>query len=169
MIPLLAVLALSARALACPPGTEHRGGVPPEAYEEWCEGKDPAGGPRREGPARVYYDDGGVWREESFREGWRDGPFVEWHRSGRKATEGAFARGEKNGPWRIWYESGALEEEAEWRDGVRHGRFAAYWPNGQRRSSGRHCGGTQCGTWKTFDENGREIGTVEYGEQRLAP
>ncbi len=170
MILLVAALALGAPPpLACPPGTERRGGAPPEELAEWCEGKDPAGGPRREGPAREYYDDGGVRLEETFREGWRDGPFVERHRNGRKAREGAFARGEKAGRWTVWFESGAVEEESEWRDGVRHGPFTAWWPGGKRRTQGRHCGGAQCGTWRSFEEGGREIGSVEYGEHRLAP
>lgn len=170
MIHLVAALALGALPpLDCPPGTARRGGAPPEELSEWCEGKDPAGRPRREGPAREYYDDGGVRIEESFAEGWRDGPFVERHRNGRKAREGAFDRGERTGPWKVWFESGTVEEESEWREGVRHGHFAAFWPNGKVRTLGRHCGGAQCGTWKSFDEEGREIGSVEYGEHRLSP
>jgi antitoxin component YwqK of YwqJK toxin-antitoxin module len=159
----------AAPALDCPPGTEHRGARPPEGNEEWCEGKDPAGGPRREGPARTTYDDGRTWIEERFREGLRDGAFVEWHRNGVKAREGAFTRGLKSGRWTIWWESGNVEEESEWRDGVPHGEFAAYWPTGKRRTVGRHCGGAQCGTWRTYDETGKEIGRVDYGEQSLAP
>jgi len=169
VIALLAALALAAPPLVCPPGAERRGAVPPEGYEEWCEAKDPAGGPLREGPARIYYDDGGLWVEETYRQGWRDGPVVEWHRNGRKASEGSRARGEKSGRWTIWYASGAVEEESEWREGVRHGAFAASWPNGKKRTVGRHCGGAQCGTWKTFDESGRELGSVDYGEHRLTP
>lgn len=165
----LALLFAALPPLACPPGTQRRGGAPPEAFEEWCEGKDPAGQPRREGPARTYYDDGGPWVEERFREGLRDGAFLERHRNGRKAREGAFRAGRKSGPWKVLFESGAPEEESEWRDGVPHGRFAAYWPRGPKRSEGRYCGGAQCGKWRTWDETGRLLGEADYGEQSLAP
>ncbi len=161
----LAVGAGAPPPLACPAGTEHRGAAPPEAYEEWCEGTDVAGGARREGPSRTYYDDGSVWIETAWRAGERDGPFVEWHRGGVKAREGTFANGKRTGRWSTWWESGRLEEESEWRDGVRHGRFVAYWPTGVPRTEGRHCGGAQCGTWRTWDEAGREIGKVDYLEQ----
>jgi hypothetical protein len=155
--------------LSCPGGTERRGAAPPEGFEVWCEGKDPAGGPLREGPARIYYDDGSLWIEEAFREGRRDGPFVEWHRNGAKAREGTFARGAKAGKWTLWRESGQVEEESDWRDGVPHGRFIAFWPSGEHRTEGRHCGGAQCGTWRTFDEAGKLLGSVDYGEQSVRP
>ncbi len=155
--------------LACPAGTERQGGTPPELLEEWCEAKDPYGNGRREGPARTYYDDGGLSREERFHEGVRDGPFVELHRNGRRAREGAFAAGRKVGTWRVFFESGAPEEESEWREGSAHGRFVAWWPGGARRTEGRHCGGAQCGRWRTFDRDGRPLGEVDYGEQTLLP
>ncbi len=141
----------------------------PDLFEEWCEAKDPYGNGRREGPARVYYDDGGLWKEERFHDGVPDGPFVELHRNGRRAREGAYAAGRKSGTWRVFYESGALEEESEWKDGSAHGRFVAWWPGGARRTEGRHCGGTQCGSWRTFDASGQTLGQVDYGEQKLVP
>ena len=79
MIALALLLLLAAPPpLACPKGAERRGAAPPEGFAEWCEGKDVAGRPRREGPSRTYYDDGGLWVEERWSEGERDGPFVEW-------------------------------------------------------------------------------------------
>ncbi len=168
-LALTVFLASLAEPKGCPAGSDRRGAAPPEGYEEWCEGKDPAGRPWREGPARTYYDDGQVWIEEGFHEGLRHGPFVEWHRNRVKAREGAFARGLKTGRWTVWWSSGALEEESEWREGMPHGRLTAYWSTGKRRIEGRHCGGAQCGTWRSYDETGKEIGIVEYGEQSLAP
>jgi len=172
VIALAAALLLAGGTLPpleCPAGAARRGAAPPEGFEEWCEAKDPAGRPLRQGPARTWYDDGRPWTEASFREGLRDGPFVEWHRSGAKAREGAYAAGAKTGAWIVRGESGRVEEESAWRDGVPHGRYVSYWASGARRSEGRHCGGAQCGTWRTWDEAGREIGAVDYGEQRLTP
>jgi antitoxin component YwqK of YwqJK toxin-antitoxin module len=167
-----AVVALALAAtppLTCPKGLEHRGAAPTDGYEEWCEGKDAYGNGRREGPARTWYDDGGVWLEQSFREGILDGPFVERHRNGRLAREGAYVRGRKVGTWKVWFASGVLEEQTEWRDGATHGAFAAFWPSGVRRTEGRYCGGAQCGRWRTFDAEGKQVGEVDCGEQRLRP
>jgi antitoxin component YwqK of YwqJK toxin-antitoxin module len=167
---VLALLAVAAAPpLVCPKGTELRGAAPPDGFEAWCEGKDPYGRGRREGPARTWYDDGAPWVEQSFRAGILDGPFLERHRNGKLAREGAYAQGRKVGTWRIHRESGALEEESEWRDGMPHGRFAAWWPSGAPRTEGRYCGGAQCGRWRTFDQEGKPVGEVDYGEQRLVP
>jgi antitoxin component YwqK of YwqJK toxin-antitoxin module len=161
-LALTLAVALAAEPLACPDGTVRRGGEPPVDFAEWCERKDAAGLAVRHGPSRTYYDDGGVWTEETFRDGVREGTFVEYHRNGRKAREGGYARGEREGRWTIWYESGVVEEESGWSAGVRDGAFASYSPSGKRKASGRHCGGPQCGRWLTFDEEGREIGSAEF-------
>jgi hypothetical protein len=174
-VALAAALAVAAAPapppLACPAGAQRAGAAPPEGNEEWCEAPIPemTDKKRREGPARVYYDDGRLWVEESFHAGERDGPFVEWHRNGAKAREGRFARGLKDGAWTVWRDSGRVEEESHWRAGVPDGRFADYWPNGKPRTEGRHCGGAQCGRWSTYDETGKLAGSVEYGEQRREP
>ncbi|HTN52038.1 MAG TPA: hypothetical protein VML50_06515 [Anaeromyxobacter sp.] len=166
---LLALLLAGTPPLTCPPGHERRGAAPTDGYAQWCEGVDPYGNGWRDGPARTWYDDGAPWIEETWREGERDGPFLELHRNGKKAREGAFVHGRKAGRWRTWYESGELEEDSWFVGGVRQGEFASYFPNGRRRTLGRHCGGAQCGRWRTFSEDGREVGTVDYGEQTATP
>lgn len=169
-MPLLALaVAAQPAALVCPAGTERRGDAPPDGFEQWCEGRDGFGRPRREGPARTWYDDGGIRLEETFKGGELDGPFVERHRNGKPAREGTYARGRKAGTWSVFFESGVLEERSQWRDGAAHGPFASYWPTGALRTEGRHCGGVQCGRWRTFDPGGKLVGEIDYGEQRLVP
>ncbi len=171
LLPLVLAAAVAAvlSPLDCVKGTERRGSGPPDGLEEWCEGKDPYGRPRREGPARTWYDDGALWIERGFHEGILDGRFRERHRNGKVAREGAYAMGRKVGIWRVFFEAGGLEEESEWLDGMAHGRFVAWWKTGAIRTTGRHCGGAQCGRWRTFDDAGKPLGEVDYGEQRLTP
>ncbi len=171
MIPgaLVALALAAAPPLECPAGAVRRGAPPPDDLAEWCEREDPLGRARRDGPARTWYDDGGLWLEERWKDGDRDGPSVERHRNGRKAREGAFAAGRKTGRWTTWLESGAVAEEATWRDGLLHGPFTTWHANGAKRAEGRYCGGVQCGVWRTWDEAGRELGAVEYGEASLVP
>jgi antitoxin component YwqK of YwqJK toxin-antitoxin module len=159
----------AAPILDCPPGTSLRGGAPPEQFEAWCEGKDAAGQPVREGPSRSWYDDGVVRTDERWAGGRRDGPFVEYHRNGTRAREGRYAADEKVGTWTLWYEQGGLEEVATFARNHRDGPFTSYYRTGKRRAEGRHCGGAQCGRWISWDEAGRELGRVEYGELRATP
>ena len=172
MILLALTLALAAPPpLACPPGTIRRGAAPMEGFEEWCETPEREGveGGKREGPARTYYDDGGLWVESSYRDGKLDGLFVERYRAGKKAREGAYQAGLRTGPWTFYYEDGTVQEEAGFTKGVPDGHFADYWPSGKPRTSGRRCLGVQCGKWLSYDESGRLSGSVEYSEQSGAP
>ena len=171
MILLALALALGAPPpLSCPAGTVYRGAPPTEGYEEWCEAPASEGrAARREGPARTWYDDGGVWVESSYHEGLLDGPFLERYRGGRPAREGRYQAGLRTGAWTIYYQDGTVEEESSWTRGVPDGRFADYWPGGKPRNTGRKCLGVQCGTWRTYDDSGQLIGSVEYGEQRASP
>jgi len=163
---LAAALAAGPRPahLECPAGAEHRGAPPPDDGAEWCERRDLYGHAVREGPARAWYDDGGLWIEERYREGERDGPWLEHHRNGRKAREGTYSRGRKTGRWSVWYESGTCAEEASFREGTLDGPFRAWHENGAKRTEGRYCGGIQCGPWRTWDDAGRELGSVEFDE-----
>jgi antitoxin component YwqK of YwqJK toxin-antitoxin module len=99
----------------------------------------------------------------------RDGPFVEYHRNGKKAREGAYAAGRETGRFTLWYESGQVEEESEWRDGVPHGIFVSYWRSGTKRAEGRRCAGASCGTWRSWDERGTLLGTTELAVPRDVP
>jgi antitoxin component YwqK of YwqJK toxin-antitoxin module len=167
---LLAALLAAAPVPDCPAGSALVGGAPPEAFEAWCEGRpDAYGHPRRHGPSRSWYDDGALHVEERYHEGKRDGPYVEYHRNGRPARAGSYALDDLTGRWSVWFESGQLEEQVEYLRSLRHGRFAAWHRNGQRRTEGRFCLGQQCGTWITWDEQGRELGRMEFGEQRATP
>jgi hypothetical protein len=170
MLAPLAAALLAAAPVECPAGTAPKGGAPPDLFEAWCEGRpDSYGRPRRHGPARTWYDDGGLRTEEHFTEGKRDGRFVEYHRNGKRAREGTYALDEKVGTWTIWFEDGSLEERCDWARNVPHGPFTAWHRGGKMRSEGRYVLGGQVGRWTTYDEAGREIGRVDFGERRLTP
>jgi antitoxin component YwqK of YwqJK toxin-antitoxin module len=168
---LLAALLLAAGAGSplCPPGSTPAGGPPPDGWEAWCERPDVSGKPRRHGPSRSWYDDGGLRSEATWRDGILDGPFVEYHRGGLRARQGEYREGEKQGMWRIWFQSGVLEEEAEFERGRLQGRFASFWPNGRKRAEGRFCLDIQCGRWTSWSEDGAELGSVVHEEIRGTP
>jgi MORN repeat variant len=161
--------AAAAEPFSCPAGAERQGALPPDGFEVWCERPAEAPGQRREGPARTFYDDGGLAKASAFRRGRLHGTFTEWHRNGKPARAGAYEDGEREGLWTLWYEGGRVEEECAYARGERHGRFASFHPNGRRKVEGRYCRGVQCGTWTTWDEEGRELGKVQYEEIRGTP
>jgi hypothetical protein len=158
----------AAASSACPRGTERVGAPPPEGYETWCERPD-VPPPRREGPARTWYDDGGLAKASEWKGGKLDGPYLEWHRNGKLARAGSYRADEREGTWTLWSESGAKEEEATYARNELHGPFGTWWPNGRRRVEGRHCRGLQCGKWITWDEQGHELGKMTYEEIRGTP
>jgi hypothetical protein len=159
----------AASPFACPPGTERMGAAPPQGFEVWCERPDQPSARRREGPARTWYDDGGLAKANAFKAGLPHGPYAEWHRNGRPARTGAYVDGERDGVFTVWSEAGVKEEECGYARGARDGRFATWWPNGRRRVEGRFCHDLQCGTWTTWDQDGRELGRARYEEIRGTP
>ena len=169
MTAILAGLLFLLAPLPCPPGAVPAGRSPPLGFEEWCERPDRAGVARRHGPARTYYDLDLVHVESTWRDGALDGPWVEWHRDGKKAREGRYRAGERHGAWTFWYEGGAVEEEVAFDMGRRHGRFVQWWRNGKKRTEGRFCYGLQCGRWVTWNEDGLELGAIQYEEIRGSP
>lgn len=168
-LALAGFLAAGPAPLACPAGTEYRGARPMEGFEEYCVRVREDGKDVREGPSVTYYDDGGVRVESRYRDGKLEGAFVERHRGGRVARQGAYEAGQRVGVWRLHNERGTLVEESGWTKGAADGAFRAFWPNGKPRTEGRHCHGAQCGVWRSFDEDGKLQGSVEYGEQRDVP
>ncbi len=184
---------VAAAPFSCPVGTERRGAVPPDGFEVWCERPGNPPGAARDGPARTYYDDGGLAKSTAFRDGLPHGPSVEWYRDGGPARAGLYQDGKKEGTWTAWYEgsggppkampgggasadadmppapSPRASERCGYAGGEREGPFVAWWPDGKRRTEGRFCQGLQCGSWTSWDEAGHELGKVRYEEIRATP
>lgn len=169
MTPLLLGVLLAVKPFTCPPGTLPAGTPPPFGNAQWCEGTDPSGARKRQGPARDFYDVDLVHVESTWRDGQLDGPWVQYHRDGKKAAEGAYRAGEKHGPWTYWFESGQVSEEIGFAMGRRHGRFVQWWPGGKKRTEGSFCFGLQCGRWTTWNEEGSELGSIVYEQIRATP
>ncbi|AEW93806.1 hypothetical protein SCATT_14350 [Streptantibioticus cattleyicolor NRRL 8057 = DSM 46488] len=47
----------------------------------------------------------------TYRDGFEDGPSVEWFPGGGKLSEGVVRKGIPVGPWRMWHVNGELAEE----------------------------------------------------------
>jgi pimeloyl-ACP methyl ester carboxylesterase len=62
----------------------------------------------------------------NYRSNMKEGPYTEWHRSGRMRFKGHFTKGRLDGASTDWYESGQKEAEQSWVNGQLHGRVR-YW------------------------------------------
>ncbi len=77
--------------LECPESTHPAGVPPPRGTQVWCESSD----------------------------GQKNGRYLRYFSSGKKAEEGEFRNGKKHGRWIEYYEQGGERERTEWRKGVK--------------------------------------------------
>lgn len=57
----------------------------------------------------TFYEDGSPRSKAELDEDRLHGPARTWHRGRRLASEGEYARGERQGPWRFWNDDGSLD------------------------------------------------------------
>lgn len=79
----------------CPAGLEAKGRNVSQRITKTCE-RDGV----RDGPAWVWFEDGGLHMEQSWSDGMLDGPFRVHHSNGVPRWEGTFRRNREVGVWR---------------------------------------------------------------------
>ena len=134
------------------------------------------------GPYVRWYRNGVVAEEGEFRDGERDGVFIERFDTGQMKSEIEWEAGQVHGTKREWSDIGFVKKEAEFRHGVLHGRYATYgmvledqrfvrisgrfdegvkvgpwtyaYGGGEKRDAGEFVNGLREGLWTTWHENG---------------
>jgi antitoxin component YwqK of YwqJK toxin-antitoxin module len=81
---------------------------------------------KKSGSFTFYYDNGQVAATGQYADDVPDGSWTWSHRNGQKATLGQYHAGQPSGPWRWWKEDGILANEKTYvesslRDGLKHG------------------------------------------------
>ena len=66
----------------------------------------------------------------SFKDGKRDGPWVDYYNNGQIWTKGTWKDGKRNGPWVYHYADGRLLEKGTWKDGKKDGPWVSYNKDG---------------------------------------
>ncbi len=98
-------------AISCPAGTQVRGFLPPEGFEQWCE-KTSDGGVVRHGPYRAWHSNGQPFIDAEYCSSSRCGRYAEWYASGRPKSLGEFdTQGRYQGHWAFWNEDGSGIEQ----------------------------------------------------------
>jgi hypothetical protein len=95
----------------CPEGMRPDGARSTPGKSVWCNGKD--------GAARWLELWGPNERRQScpFLQGRPEGPFLAWHKNGKRWIEGQYRTGDKEGQWTQWDKDGNRVAEGEYRSG----------------------------------------------------
>jgi hypothetical protein len=104
----------------CPKESKLEGSPQPELLKQWC--------------AKI----------DSFQRLVKQGPLREWHRNGRRKSEGEFSEDKRSGQWRFWHPTGALSEMGEFEADER------------------------VGLWLVYNDRGEKVGKALYGKERVA-
>jgi antitoxin component YwqK of YwqJK toxin-antitoxin module len=123
-------------AIACPPGTTHKGGQPPRDLHEWCElGTDER------------------W-SSAVQDGVKHGAWISWWGRDRVQQRGWYRRGKPHGRWTAYYPDGATARVAYFDQGFRSGRWESLWPDGKPRWRGGFRKGRRHGRWEDYTRSG---------------
>jgi antitoxin component YwqK of YwqJK toxin-antitoxin module len=66
----------------------------------------------------------------SFKDGKKDGPWVNYWGNGQLYSRGTYKDGKLHGPWVSYWENGQLSDQGTYKDGKLHGPWVSYWENG---------------------------------------
>ena len=155
------------------------------------------GKPMREGNYRngvingEYFEwnvDGKLVMKETFQEGRKLAPKVEYHAANQKKSEGMYlhakivvkthddwwnavlaeyttqGKDEKHGRWTAWFSNGQKMVEGEYEHNLQVGEFTWWFENGQKRLAGSYQKGKQEGTWTWWHQNGQKSTQGQFAE-----
>lgn len=84
------------------------------------------------GLCRVFWANGRIKSEHTFRHGVSHGPSRWYFESGQPGLDGSYFRGERHGLWREWYVNNAPQALLHYCRGALYGRCVWWWLPGAR-------------------------------------
>ena len=108
-----------------------------------------------EGIVKFYYTSGKIKSEQTYVEGKKYGPVVDYFESnGKIKAMGNLTDNTYNGTWLYYYENGTKKSEISYKDGKKYGRSVFYYPNGKIKSRGFYIEDKMAENWVRYYENG---------------
>jgi antitoxin component YwqK of YwqJK toxin-antitoxin module len=100
----------------------------------------------------------------SFKNGKKDGPWVQYHDNGQLMDKGTFKNGRWYGPWVSYWKNGQLLLKSIYENGFSNGPYVSYHATGQLNSKGTYKNGKQDGPWVYYKKDGTvdKISTGTY-------
>ena len=103
-----------------------------------------------------YYANGQIKEEPSFKDGVRDGEWIQYFENGKKKSEEMYANAKPNGLWTTWHESTFKKEsERTYRRGNLDKGFREWWENGKIKTEGQYLVNKKQGAWMNYDPGRR--------------
>ena len=106
------------------------------------------------GEMKTYFNSGKLKESYSYKNGLKDGPFVEKNPQEVSLLSGFFKNGKKDSLWVYNYTTGVKEKECAYRSDSLHGLSTSYFNNGQISVQGTYDNGSKTGTWTWYLPNG---------------
>jgi antitoxin component YwqK of YwqJK toxin-antitoxin module len=114
---------------------------------------------------RYYSDlDGVLLSEESYTSGIRNGVSTTFYPNGKITEVVYFRDGKKEGEWIQYFDDGKLKLKGRYINDEKDGLFTGYYPSGKISFSGTYKTGHMDGRWTFYEENGDVIRTDKYSE-----
>ena len=105
----------------------------------------------------------------SFKNGKREGAWVEYFENGQLKSNGHYKNGKYEGAWVFYYESGQLYARVNYKNSKLKGAWVSYYENGQIWFKGNYKNNKQEGVWVGYNEDGTVFkpytGTYKGGEK----
>lgn len=94
------------------------------------------------------------------------GPYVDFHSTGQKQSEGQYHDGARSGRWTFWDVNGVKSGETNFSGGDYHGERTQYFANGKPRMIEQYTKGRRDGLVQEYSEDGKLIRQVQYKDDR---
>ena len=99
------------------------------------------------GQVNTYYTSGGLKESFTFKNGLKDGPFIERLASGIPSVEGTFLGGKKHGTWTFYFANGDVEKQVQYLNDSLNGPYKVYFENRIVQTEGNYVLGLKTGNW----------------------
>lgn len=106
------------------------------------------------GIAQSKFKNGGIFTEQSYKQGKEHGPWVVYYQNGNKQKEGSKHEGADHGVYYEWFESGQLMYEYHFDKGVRVGKWLSWYENGTQYTERNWENGQLNGAVKVWTDEG---------------
>jgi uncharacterized protein len=119
---------------------------------------------RRNGTWKLFYADGRIKAEGSYKLGLKEGSWTYYFGNGKPVQTGSYINDLPVGNWKWYYNSGQLHRDEYYLRGKEDGHCVEYDSIGVVLTEGDYSGGRKIGTWILHVNDHKEEGSYEDGE-----
>lgn len=106
------------------------------------------------GLMETFYTNANLKSRYHYKNGIKDGPFVEAAVYGYIVVRGNFKENQKDGEWKYFYITGDLEKVVHYENGLLHGDYRYYFDSDTLQVKGQYEFGKKEGEWQWFTNQG---------------